>query len=83
VRAIEDIYTAGLHECHINLLAEHHVRANLVVPILQGNHLWGLLIAHQCSGPRHWKELEISLLNQLATQAAIAIQQSELYQQVR
>lgn len=83
VRAIEDIYKAGLHECHINLLAEHHVRANLVVPILQGNNLWGLLIAHQCNGPRHWKELEISLLSQLATQAAIAIQQSELYQQVQ
>jgi diguanylate cyclase (GGDEF)-like protein len=83
VRAIEDIYNAGLHECHINLLAEFEVRANLVVPILQGNHLWGLLIAHQCSGPRHWKELEISLLNQLATQAAIAIQQSELYQRVQ
>lgn len=83
VRAIEDIYTAGLHECHINLLAELQVRANLVVPILQGDNLWGLLIAHQCSGPRHWKEMEISLLNQLATQAAIAIQQSELYQQVQ
>ncbi|WP_277874867.1 diguanylate cyclase [Leptolyngbya sp. FACHB-16] len=83
VRAIEDIYNAGLHECHINLLAEHGVRANLVVPILQGDNLWGLLIAHQCSGPRHWKELEISLLNQLATQVAIAIQQSELYQQVQ
>jgi len=39
----------------------------------------GLLIAHQCSGP-HWQQFEISLLNQLATQVAIAIQQSELYQ---
>ncbi len=83
VRAIEDIYDAGLHECHINLLEEHGVRANLVVPILQGDNLWGLLIAHQCRGSRHWKELEISLLNQLATQAAIAIQQSELYQRVQ
>jgi len=49
-----------------------------VVPILQGEQLWGLLIAHQCSGPRHWQQFEISLLNQLATQ--VAIQQSELYQ---
>lgn len=83
VRAIEDIYTAGISPCHLELLAEFKVRANLVVPVLQGDHLWGLLIAHQCSGPRHWKELEISLLSQLATQAAIAIQQSELYQQVQ
>lgn len=57
--------------------------ANLVVPILQGEKLWGLLIAHQCSGPRHWQQLEISLLNQLAIQTAIAIQQSQLYQQLQ
>jgi GAF domain-containing protein len=33
--------------------------------------------------PRQWQPLEIELLNHLASQAAIAIQQSELYQQVR
>jgi diguanylate cyclase (GGDEF)-like protein/PAS domain S-box-containing protein len=83
VRAIEDIYTAGLAQCHVDLLAKYQVRANLVVPILHGEQLWGLLIAHQCSGPRHWKQLEIELLNQLATQAAIAIQQSERHQQLQ
>ncbi|HEY9700199.1 MAG TPA: diguanylate cyclase [Trichocoleus sp.] len=83
VRAIEDIYTAGITDCHLQLLAEFQVRANLVVPILQGDHLWGLLIAHHCSGTRHWRQIEINLLSQLATQVAIAIQQAELYQQVQ
>lgn len=83
VRAIDDIYTAGISECHLNLLLEFQVRANLVVPIMQGQNLWGLLIAHQCSSPRHWRPLEISLLTQLGIQAAIAIQQSELYHQVQ
>jgi len=83
VSAIEDIYTAGLSEPYIDLLAQFQVRANLVVPILQGEQLWGLLIAHQCSGTRHWKPVEISLLNQLATQAAIAIQQAQLFKQVQ
>ncbi len=83
ISAIEDIYMAGLNECYINLLAQFQVRANLVVPILQGEQLWGLLIAHQCSEPRLWKSLEISLLNQLATQAAIAIQQAQLFDQVQ
>jgi diguanylate cyclase (GGDEF)-like protein/PAS domain S-box-containing protein len=83
VRAIEDIYTAGLGPCHVDLLAQFQVRANLVVPILQGEQLWGLLIAHQCRGPRQWRQVEIQLLTQLATQVAIAIQQSELYQQVQ
>jgi len=48
----------------------------------QNSQLWGLLIAHQCSTPRQWQKLEIELLQQLATQVAIAIQQSELYQQL-
>ncbi|MBW4681248.1 MAG: EAL domain-containing protein [Microcoleus vaginatus WJT46-NPBG5] len=82
VRAIEDIYDAVLAPCHINLLAQFQVRANLVVPVLQGDNLWGLLIAQQCREPRNWQQHEISLLNQIAIQAAIAIQQAELYRQL-
>jgi diguanylate cyclase (GGDEF)-like protein len=81
-RAIEDIYQAGFTRCYIDFLAQFQVRANLVVPVLQGEKLWGLLTAQQCQGPRQWQRLEISLLNQLATQAAIAIQQAELYQRL-
>ena len=83
VKAIADIYTAGLSECYIDLLAQFQVRSQLVVPILQAEQLWGLLIVHQCNEPRHWKPLEISLLNQLATQLAIAIQQAQLFTQVQ
>ncbi|NET31584.1 MAG: PAS domain S-box protein [Cyanothece sp. SIO1E1] len=83
VTAIEDIYTTGLAPCYIDLLTQFQVRANLVVPLLQGEQLWGLLIAHHCSAPRHWQQSEIHLLTQLATQLAIAIQQSELYQQLQ
>jgi PAS domain S-box-containing protein len=46
-------------------------------------HLWGLLIAHHCSEPRQWQYDEIELMKQLATQVAIAIQQSELYEQLQ
>lgn len=41
-------------------------------------YLWGALIVHQCSGPRQWQDWEVSLLQRLATQVAIAIQQSDL-----
>lgn len=78
-----DIYNANIDPCHIELLSQFQVRANLVVPILQGSQLWGLLIAHHCKAPREWQSLEIELLLQLATQVGIAIQQSELYQQVQ
>ncbi|MBD2093835.1 GAF domain-containing protein [Trichocoleus sp. FACHB-591] len=79
----EDIYRAGLTQCHIDILVLYDIRASLVVPILQGEHLWGLLCAYHCAGPRRWRQFEVELLKQLATHMAIAIQQSELYHQVQ
>ncbi|MEA5502581.1 PAS domain S-box protein [Halotia wernerae UHCC 0503] len=83
IQVVEDIYIAGLTECHCNLLAQFEVRANLAIPILQGEKLWGLLVANQCAAPRQWQKWEIDLLEQLATQVGIAIQQSQLYEQVQ
>jgi diguanylate cyclase (GGDEF)-like protein/PAS domain S-box-containing protein len=125
IQAITDIYTAELTPCHVQFLEQFQVRANLVVPILQGDthqategdfrvgkvdkqgkqgkiyspvspqlpllplhqstsspKVWGLLIAHHCSGQRQWQPLEIDLLKSLATQVAIAIQQSSLFEQL-
>jgi diguanylate cyclase (GGDEF)-like protein/PAS domain S-box-containing protein len=82
VHAVDDINTARLSECYIQFLTALQVKANLVVPILQGETLWGLLIAHQCREPRLWQQFEIDLLKQLSTQVAIAIQQANLYQQL-
>jgi len=80
VRAINDIYTAGIDPCHIELLSGFGVRANLVVPVLQEGQLWGLLIAHHCRGPRYWSETEIQLLSRIAMQFGIAVYQAELYE---
>ena len=82
IRAIDDIYQSDVAQCHVNLLAKFQVRSNLVVPILQGENLWGLLIAHHCRDGRKWQESEVRLLKQLSVQIAIAIQQSELYQKL-
>jgi diguanylate cyclase (GGDEF)-like protein/PAS domain S-box-containing protein len=126
IQAITDIHTVGLTPCYAEFLSQLQVRANLVVPILQGvtiqarrrggevfnsysglstnlhlltkaavtlspplpvsetpsPALWGLLIAHHCSGPRQWQSLEIDLLKALAMQVAIAIQQSSLFEQL-
>ncbi len=83
ILAIDDVYNAGIADCHLNLLTELQVRANLVVPILQGENLWGLLIAHHCTGPRLWQNFEAECLQQLGVQLAIAIQQSTLFQQAQ
>ena len=59
------------------------VKASIAVPILLGEQLFGVLIVHQCTGSRDWQLLEIDLLEKLATQVAIAIQQAKLYEQVQ
>ena len=81
VSNIEDIYTAGFKSCYIEFLESLQVRASLIVPIIQSQDLWGLLIAHSCSAPRHWSQPEVDLLQQLAVQVTIAVQQSQLYEQ--
>ena len=97
IRAVSDIYAVGMSPCHIELLETLQVRAKILVPIVLNApdncssnkcknssspcYLWGLLTAHQCGEPRQWQQYEIKLLQQLAVQIAIAIQQSQLYQQ--
>ena len=82
-----NIQTAGLSDCHRELLEQFQVQANLVVPILLPHQadqsLWGLLIAHQCAAPRTWEEMDIRLLKQLSVQLAIALQQAEYYQSLQ
>ena len=82
---INNIYEWGLSPCHIQLLEEFQVKAHIVSPLLLSTSpikehpkLWGLLIAHQCDNPRQWEINEIELLNKLAVQLTIAIQQAEL-----
>lgn len=81
VRAIFDIHQAGLDTCHVQYLESLQVRANLIVPILLKKQLWGLLIAHECRGPRQWTNGEQELLLALAGQVGIAIGQADLYEQ--
>jgi len=83
VRAIEDITKAGLAPCHLELLLKYQVKSNLVLPIVYEDKLWGLMIAHACQKIRQWHEDEVTLLSQIAIQAAIAIHQGELYAQLQ
>jgi PAS domain S-box-containing protein len=65
--------------CHADLLRSIGVQANVAVPILQANYIWGLLIAHQCTTPRQWQSFELDLLRQLGLQIGIASQKDNLY----
>jgi PAS domain S-box-containing protein len=81
MQVLNDIDNAGLMDCHRDVLVQFQIRANLVIPLLCGNNLWGLLCIHQCAHTRQWQEHEINLVQQIANQLAIAIQQASLYAQ--
>ncbi|MGI0494152.1 PAS domain-containing protein [Alkalinema pantanalense CENA528] len=89
ISCVHDRNDPSLTPCYADLLASIQVRACLVTPILQAEPLfhnqclWGLLIAHQCHGTRVWTDAEIDLVQQLATQASIALQQATAYTQLQ
>ncbi|MEH1837632.1 MAG: GAF domain-containing protein [Nostoc sp.] len=80
VVATNNIYKSGLADCHINLLESFGVKANLVAPIMKDEQLFGLLIAHQCSGPRDWQQPEIDLFTQIAMQVGFTLDHARLLQ---
>ncbi|WP_341527563.1 GAF domain-containing protein [Nostoc sp. UHCC 0302] len=79
--AIIDIEKSHIQDCHKEFLRQFGVKANLVVPILIRDGIWGLLIAHQCDAPRQWNNFELELLQQLANQIGIALSQAQLLEQ--
>jgi PAS domain S-box-containing protein len=78
ISAIANIEEANIQSCHVEFLQQFGVKANLVVPILVQNQVWGLLITHQCTHPRPWTTWETELLSQLANQIGIALAQGKL-----
>ena len=83
IQVTNNVYLDGLTRCHMNLLVGIQVKAIIVVPILNGDKLWGLLAAQECDQPRHWEQPAIELLRQLATHIGIAIQQSTTMAQLQ
>ncbi|MDV2990596.1 MAG: hypothetical protein N4J56_000250 [Chroococcidiopsis sp. SAG 2025] len=81
VQATENIYDAGLTDCHIAQLQQFAVKANLVAPVIRSGELLGLLIAHQCDAPRKWQQEEIAMFSQVATQVGLALDRASLLEQ--
>ncbi|MBO3463313.1 GAF domain-containing protein [Aetokthonos hydrillicola Thurmond2011] len=81
ISAITNVDQANIELCHKQFLQQFSVKANLIVPILYTDQLWGLLIAHQCRYPRQWTSWETELLRQLADQIAIALAQARMLEQ--
>jgi len=77
-----DIYQSNLSDCHIKLLEQFQAKAYCIVPVFQGDRLWGLLSAYQNRAAREWQTEEVRLMTQVAIQLGITIQQVELFTQI-
>lgn len=83
VQAVADIYNAELSDCHIQVMEQFQIRANLIVPVLKGDDLWGLLCIHQCTNPRPWQLSEIEFIRKIGNYFTVALQQAEHLEQIK
>jgi methyl-accepting chemotaxis protein PixJ len=81
VVATNNIYQANLTQCYIQQLQVFAIKANLVAPIIMGDKVLGLLIAHQCSQPRVWQQSEIDLFEQFARIVGLSLERANFLEQ--
>ena len=80
VRAIADIYNAGMDYCYLEKLEDIQVKANLVAPLIgRDRSLLGLLVVHQCASTRQWQQSEIDFLLKIADWTMEQAEQKEQY----
>ncbi|AFZ03019.1 GAF domain-containing protein [Calothrix sp. PCC 6303] len=78
VQATNDVYQASFGKCYLQQLEAFAIKANLVAPIIVGEKLLGLLIAHQCSQPRNWQKSEIELFEQFSRLVGLALERANI-----
>ncbi|WP_366930860.1 GAF domain-containing protein [Microcoleus sp. bin38.metabat.b11b12b14.051] len=83
IKVFPDIATAGLSDCHADILAQFAIKAQIIMPLMNGSQLWGLLCVHQCDGSRNWKTSEIQFATQVGTQLSVALEQADLLAKTR
>jgi len=64
IKAMDNIDTAVISDCHRDFLRGLQVQSNLVAPVLSGGNLWGLLVAHHCQNVRPWHSTDIDSIRQ-------------------
>jgi len=75
-----DVFNAGFHPDHLDLMKRLTIKSNLVTPIVTEEKLLGLLIAHFCYDTHDWRDGEVSILRQLALQLGLAIERINFIQ---
>ncbi|MGA1602238.1 MAG: histidine kinase dimerization/phospho-acceptor domain-containing protein [Prochlorothrix sp.] len=82
-RVVTDVHQANFTPCYLQLLELIEARAYVITGIYEGDRLWGLLAAYQNDAPREWQSSEVSTLVQISGQCSVALQQSQLVQQLQ
>lgn len=77
-RTITDVNEFGFDPYTLKVLKRLNIGSYLVVPIVDGTHLWGLLMATQDAAPFHWDSSATQIMTQVGTQLGVAVQQAEL-----
>lgn len=80
---VSDVYKANFSQCHLDILAQFHIRAYATAPIFIGHKLWGVLAAYQHSQPYEWQAQQVKFLTNVATHLGFAVKQSELLAQTK
>ncbi|MDA0866207.1 MAG: response regulator, partial [Cyanobacteria bacterium] len=83
IKSVEDIYQANFDACYLDFLEQLQARAYMIVPIYDGEVMWGLLTLYQNDAPRQWQDSDLAIVSQTGTQLSIAVQQSELFQHIK
>jgi GAF domain-containing protein len=81
VQVISDVNSIGSKVPHLEIIERFQVKAQIVVPLMEGDELWGLLCIHQCTHARNWEEDELEFVTQVAAQLSVALRQASLFQQ--
>ncbi|MEA5415186.1 GAF domain-containing protein [Synechococcus sp. BA-132 BA5] len=97
-RIVPDVMNDRWTQCLVDYSVAGLINSKIVAPILSDSRspkdnrwltpnrdkkLWGVLVAHACGSPRVWKPSEAQLLQQIANQLTLAINQSDLFKQLQ
>jgi|GEM_PF-2038260 len=82
IRAIPNIFEAGMTECYVENLAKIGVKSNLVAPInWDDGKIYGLLVAHQCFDFKDWQSEEIEHFQEIAFHTGLSLSKATVREQ--
>jgi signal transduction histidine kinase/CheY-like chemotaxis protein/CBS domain-containing protein len=83
IREVSDIYITETIDGNRALLEKLQTRAQVLLPIIHDQNLWGLIELTASNEARQWQPNELEFLQQISTQLAIAIKQVAAYEQLQ